>query len=62
MVRQFVRRLLEDPRVTRIQADPSPDNHRAIRCYEKAGFGTVGLVQTRDGPAVLMTLGRERAQ
>jgi RimJ/RimL family protein N-acetyltransferase len=61
MVRQFVTRLLEDPRVTRVQTDPSPDNPRAIRCYEKAGFRQVGLVQTRDGPAVLMTRGREGA-
>ena len=38
MVRQFVARLFEDPRVTRVQTDPSPDNPRAIRCYEKAGF------------------------
>jgi aminoglycoside 6'-N-acetyltransferase Ib len=38
MVRQFVQFLFEDPRVTRIQADPAPTNLRAIRCYEKAAF------------------------
>lgn len=58
MVRQFVIRLLEDPRVTRIQTDPSPDNARAIRCYEKAGFRPHGLVATRDGPALLMRINR----
>ena len=42
MVRQFVARLFEDPRVTRVQTDQSPDNPRAIRCYEKAGFFAAG--------------------
>lgn len=56
MVRQFVSRLFQDPRVTRIQTDPSPDNARAIRCYEKAGFRRQSFVASRDGPALLMTL------
>ena len=47
-----------DPSVTRIQADPSPDNARAIRCYEKAGFRPVRDIVTPDGPALLMI--RER--
>ena len=54
MVRAFVRRLLSDPAVTRIQTDPSPLNLRAIRAYEKAGFRAVGEVTTPDGPALLM--------
>src|SRR5882762_10424540 len=37
MVRAFVAESLADPRVTQVQADPSPANRRAIRCYEKAG-------------------------
>jgi aminoglycoside 6'-N-acetyltransferase len=34
--------------------DPSPDNPRAIRAYEKAGFEKVGMIDTPDGPALLM--------
>lgn len=58
-VRALVRLLFEDPAVTRIQTDPSPDNHRAIRCYQKAGFVPRGVVGTPDGPALYMDLGRE---
>lgn len=54
MVRAFVQRLLADPAVSRVQTDPSPDNARAIRCYEKAGFRPVGEVDTPDGRALLM--------
>ena len=58
MVRAFVERLFADPRVTRVQVDPSPANARAIRCYEKAGFHRVGEIFTPDGPALLMHLDR----
>ena len=54
MVRAFVAELLRDPAVTRIQTDPAPDNARAIRCYEKAGFRAAREVVTLDGPALLM--------
>ena len=38
-----------------IGTDPHPDNARAIRAYEKAGFSLVsGPVETRWGMAVLM--------
>jgi aminoglycoside 6'-N-acetyltransferase-1b/aminoglycoside 6'-N-acetyltransferase-2 len=50
--------LFGDSAVTRIQTDPSPDNARAIRCYEKAGFRRTRPVDTPDGPALLML--RER--
>jgi len=55
MVRAFIERLFADPGVTMIQVDPSPDNARAIRCYEKAGFHARGVVDTPDGPALYMT-------
>jgi aminoglycoside 6'-N-acetyltransferase-1b len=57
-VRAFVDHLFADRRVTRIQTDPSPDNPRAVRCYEKAGFRIDRQITTPDGPAVLMYRGR----
>jgi RimJ/RimL family protein N-acetyltransferase len=56
MVRAFVAWLFEDPRVTSVQTDPSPDNSRAIAAYEKAGFVEVELVETPDGAALLMRI------
>ena len=61
MVRAFVQKLFADPTVTRIQTDPSPENSRAIRCYEKAGFRATEVVDTPDGPALLMFCEREGA-
>lgn len=54
LVQSLVARLFADPSVTKIQADPSPRNHRAIRCYEKAGFAQEGVINTPDGPAMYM--------
>ncbi len=54
MVRAFVAHLFADPAVTRVQTDPAPDNVRAIRCYQKAGFRRVAEVDTPDGRALLM--------
>ena len=38
----------------RIVTDPDPLNARAVRAYEKAGFEKAGMVDTPDGPALLM--------
>ena len=38
----------------RVLTDPDPDNGRAIRAYEKAGFLCDRLVDTSDGRALLM--------
>ncbi|PDT72723.1 GNAT family N-acetyltransferase [Bradyrhizobium sp. C9] len=38
----------------RIVADPDPANARAVRAYAKAGFREAGMVDTPDGPALLM--------
>ena len=58
MIQAFVKQLFEDPAVTKVQTDPSPENLRAIRCYAKAGFRPVGEVATPDGPAMLMVCAR----
>jgi RimJ/RimL family protein N-acetyltransferase len=37
-IRMFVEMIIEEHKPTAIILDPSPDNKRAIRCYEKVGF------------------------
>ena len=54
MVQAFTVLLFADPAVTKIQTDPAPNNARAIRCYNKAGFVAVNQVMTPDGLALLM--------
>jgi aminoglycoside 6'-N-acetyltransferase len=57
LIRCFVDDLLQKgpPRVV---TDPDPENARAIRAYEKAGFERRGPVETPDGPALLMVRNR----
>jgi aminoglycoside 6'-N-acetyltransferase len=38
----------------RLVTDPDPANARAVRAYEKAGFHRDRIVDTPDGPALLM--------
>jgi aminoglycoside 6'-N-acetyltransferase len=38
----------------RVVIDPDPGNERAIRAYERAGFCRDRIVDTPDGPALLM--------
>ena len=52
-VRTFVDKLLADG-TPRVVLDPEPDTARAIRAYEKAGFVRDRLVDTPNGPALLM--------
>jgi AacA4 family aminoglycoside N(6')-acetyltransferase len=59
LVHALVERLFLDPTVTKIQTDPAPNNHRAIRCYEKAGFVRQKVITTPDGPAVYMVQTRQ---
>src|SRR3954454_23934059 len=52
-IRAFMDRLFESG-VPRIVIDPRPDNPRAIRAYEKAGFVPQHEIVTPEGPALLM--------
>jgi aminoglycoside 6'-N-acetyltransferase len=53
LLRHFVDDLLRNG-VPRVVTDPSPANSRAIRAYESAGFERNRVVNTPDGPALLM--------
>jgi aminoglycoside 6'-N-acetyltransferase len=52
-IRQFVDALLASgpPRVV---TDPAPDNGPAVRAFERAGFQSARVIDTPDGPALLM--------
>ena len=52
-IRQFTGALL-DSGIPRVVTDPGPDNGRAVRAYAKAGFQSDRVVDTPDGPALLM--------
>jgi aminoglycoside 6'-N-acetyltransferase len=52
-IRAFIEELLAHG-TPRVVTDPDPGNARAIRAYEKAGFGADRLVDTPDGIALLM--------
>jgi aminoglycoside 6'-N-acetyltransferase len=52
-IRQFVENLLISG-VPRIVTDPDPKNIRAVRAYARAGFQSDRVVETPDGPALLM--------
>ena len=53
LARCFVDKRLQQG-APRIVTDPDPANGRAIRAYEKAGFEKDRMVETPDGPALLM--------
>jgi aminoglycoside 6'-N-acetyltransferase len=53
----FIREFVDDRMrqgIPRIVTDPDPVNLRAVRAYEKAGFLRERIVDTPDGPALLM--------
>jgi aminoglycoside 6'-N-acetyltransferase len=52
-IRQFSDSLLTSG-IPRIVTDPDPENVRAVRAYAKAGFQSDRLVETPDGPVLLM--------
>lgn len=53
----FIRQFVDEGfrhRLPRMVTDPDPLNARALRAYEKAGFVRDRMVETPDGPALLM--------
>jgi aminoglycoside 6'-N-acetyltransferase len=53
----LIRRFVDDRLASgapRVVTDPDPANLRAVRAYEKAGFERDRMVDTPDGPALLM--------
>ncbi|GAC1330005.1 MAG: hypothetical protein NVSMB22_22150 [Chloroflexota bacterium] len=61
MVHAYVAALFTDPTVVRVQADPTPENERAIRCFEKVEFRRIRTMDTLDWRALLMHRERENA-
>ncbi len=55
-IRAFAEQLLAKG-TPRVVIDPDPANARAIRAYERAGFCKDRIVDTPDGPALLMVRG-----
>jgi aminoglycoside 6'-N-acetyltransferase len=53
LLRRFVDGLLQKG-VPRVMTDPDPDNARAVCAYVKAGFQRDRMVETPDGPALMM--------
>ncbi len=52
-IRQFVDALLGQE-IPRVVTDPDPENGRAVRACAKAGFRGERLIDTPDGPALMM--------
>jgi RimJ/RimL family protein N-acetyltransferase len=48
-MKEFVEQVVELHQPTFVDVDPHPDNKRAIRCYEKAGFKHVLTIVTTEG-------------
>jgi aminoglycoside 6'-N-acetyltransferase len=55
IVKQFVEEVFAEG-APRVIIDPHPDNSRAIRAYEKAGFREIGRRSSVYGDAVLMAV------
>lgn len=55
-IKMFCELIMRERKPTSIFLDPSPENKRAIRCYEKAGFKYYETKAGEDGPAYMMRL------
>ncbi len=51
MIRMFVEMIIEQYKPKAIIIDPSPENKRAIRCYEKVGFKYYDTKKDENGDA-----------
>lgn len=56
MMKEFIQFLFQNPRIKKIITEADPSNIRAKRCYEKAGFHEVGVINTPDGISILMAM------
>lgn len=56
MIKEFIQFLFQNPLIKKIITEVDPNNLRAKRCYEKAGFHEIGIVDTPDGQSVLMVI------
>jgi RimJ/RimL family protein N-acetyltransferase len=55
LIKDFITYLAAlEPTITTIILDPTPENHAAIRCYEKVDFKRVGEFMTPSGYAALL--------
>lgn len=54
MIEEFVHFLFQNPAITKIITEADPNNHRARRCYQKAGFIEQGEIETPDGKSILL--------
>lgn len=55
MIKEFIHLLFQNPTITKIITEADPSNHRARRCYQKAGFIEQGEIDTPDGKSIVST-------
>lgn len=55
-IKMFVELIVRRHKPSEIILDPSPENERAIRCYEKVGFKHYETKETESGSAYMMRL------
>jgi RimJ/RimL family protein N-acetyltransferase len=56
MIRQFIAKLFSDSTIKKIIIGVDKNNHRAIRCYEKAGFCFSNEITTPEGLLYIMRI------
>ncbi|KTD71883.1 GNAT family N-acetyltransferase [Legionella tucsonensis] len=56
MMKEFIQFLFQNPLIKKIIIEADPNNLRAKRCYEKAGFHEMGIIDTPDGESILMAI------
>lgn len=53
-ITMFIQMIVAAHQPERIILDPSPDNKRAIRCYEKVGFTHCEMIKGENGDSAYM--------